>query len=391
MIEFETFYRSKRVLVTGHTGFKGSWLCEWLTYLGAEVHGYALDPQPHELLFDQLGLSSRIASDTRGDIRDRKKLQEWVCDLRPDAVFHLAAQPLVRLSYEIPVETYEVNIMGTIHVLDALRCLADSGTARTAAVLITTDKCYENREWVHAYREDDAMGGHDPYSSSKGAAELAIAAYRRSYFPPAPSPRILVASARAGNVIGGGDWARDRIVPDCIRALQAGESIRVRNREATRPWQHVLEPLGGYLLLAKRLMDVMRMEPDEESPLTHPANREFATGFSGARQNEAVRLASAFNFGPDLSSNRTVSDLVEEVLKHWPGSWLVNHELHAPHEASKLNLATDKAFHLLGWRPRWDFEETIRRTVNWYRRSLSGADDISALTRTDISDYQCGK
>jgi CDP-glucose 4,6-dehydratase len=389
MIEFETFYRSKRVLVTGHTGFKGAWLCEWLLLLGAEIHGYALDPQPHEVLFDQLGLSSRIASDTRGDIRDRKKVREWVCDLRPDAVFHLAAQPLVRLSYELPVETYEVNVMGTIHVLDALRCLANAGTARTAAVLITTDKCYENREWLHAYREDDEMGGHDPYSSSKGAAELAIAAYRRSYFSPAPYPRILVASARAGNVIGGGDWAKDRIVPDCIRALQAAEPIRVRNKGATRPWQHVLEPLSGYLLLGKRLLDVIGTEPDEE---THhmPRDREDLTSSdSNPTHAQAARLASAFNFGPDLISNRTVAELVEEVLKHWPGSWLDNREPDAPHEASKLNLATDKAFHVLGWRPRWNFEETIRRTINWYRRSLSGADDISALTRTDISDYQC--
>ncbi len=391
MIGFDSSYRSKRVLVTGHTGFKGAWLCEWLLLLGAEVHGYAQNPQPHELLFDQLGLSSRIASDTRGDIRDRKGLREWVCDLRPDAVFHLAAQPLVRLSYEIPVETYEVNFMGTVHMLDALRCLAGSSEARTAAVLITTDKCYENREWLHAYREEDAMGGYDPYSSSKGAAELAIAAYRRSFFNPGTQPpRVLLASARAGNVIGGGDWAKDRIVPDCIRALQAGESIRVRNKTATRPWQHVLEPLSGYLLLAKRLMDLLG---DNTAPETHcmlPNLGELTTGHSNPILAQAACLASAFNFGPDLTSNRTVADLVEQILKHWPGSWSDHSHPDAPHEASKLNLATDKAFHLLGWRPRWNFEETIRRTVNWYRKSLSGTVDVAAMTRTDISDYQCG-
>jgi CDP-glucose 4,6-dehydratase len=371
-------FASRRILVTGHTGFKGSWLCEWLLSLGAEVHGYALDPQPHELLYGQLDLSKRISSDTRADIRDRARVREWICDLKPDFLFHLAAQPLVRLSYETPIETYEVNVMGTVHLLDALRSLSEahatghtSPATRTAAVMITTDKCYENREWLHGYREEDAMGGYDPYSSSKGCAELAIAAYRRSYFHPASTPNVGIASARAGNVIGGGDWAKDRIVPDCIRALQSGNAIPVRNKTATRPWQHVLEPLSGYLTLAARLMQALnehKTSPDTRHPLPD------------------TKLASAFNFGPALTSNRTVAELVVELLKHWPGEWDDRSDPNAPHEASKLNLATDKAFHTLGWQPRWDFESTIQRTANWYRQARDGA-DATQLTKADIEAY----
>ncbi len=330
-------YNDRRVLVTGHTGFKGSWLCEWLIALGADVTGLALDPATTPAVFDQLKLSGRL-HDHRGDIRDEAPVLELVKRVRPHFVFHLAAQPLVRLSYEQPVATYATNVMGTVHVLDALRRV---GTPCTV-VVVTTDKCYENREWLHSYREEDPLGGHDPYSSSKGAAELVVSAYRRSYFSTPDSP-IRIASARAGNVIGGGDWALDRIVPDCIRALQEGRPIRVRNPHATRPWQHVLEPLSGYLTLAARLSE-------------------------GVHQRAA--LAGAFNFGPPVSSNRTVGDLVQEILKHWPGVMEEGSDPKAPHEANLLNLSTDKAHHLLGWRPLWGFGRSVAETVKWYRASL---------------------
>ncbi|MCX6952807.1 MAG: CDP-glucose 4,6-dehydratase, partial [Verrucomicrobia bacterium] len=244
---FSDNYRGKRVLVTGHTGFKGSWLCEWLLALGADVTGFALDPNTTPALFNQLVLANRL-KDVRGDVRDLAAVGAVVQRTQPDFIFHLAAQPLVRLSYDQPVETYATNVMGTVHVLEAARQLK----SRCTVVAITTDKCYENREWVHSYREEDPMGGYDPYSSSKGAAELVVAAYRRSYFS-SPGSLVRLASARAGNVIGGGDWALDRIVPDCIRALQDGRAIPVRNRVATRPWQHVLEPLSGYLWLGAKL------------------------------------------------------------------------------------------------------------------------------------------
>jgi CDP-glucose 4,6-dehydratase len=361
---FRDFYSGKRVFLTGHTGFKGSWLAEWLLSLGAEVHGYALDPQPHELLFDQLGLSARLASDTRADLADRACLARRIDEVRPDIVLHLAAQPLVRLSYDIPVETFATNVMGTAHVLDAVRTAGRPCTV----VCITTDKCYENREWLHAYREEDPMGGHDPYSASKGAAELVIASYRQSFFSPASGIRL--ASARAGNVIGGGDWALDRIVPDCIRALRKGEEIPVRNKIATRPWQHVLEPLGGYLHLAASLATESPTHRDTDSP-PHQS--------TGA-------LASAFNFGPNLASNRTVAELVQELLQHTGGTWTDASDPAARHEASKLNLATDKAFHLLEWQPVWNFEQTLRATAEWYLGEERGDAPLD-LTRTQIAAY----
>lgn len=354
---FDSFYSGKRVLVTGHTGFKGSWLCQWLLSLGAEVHGYALDPQPHEKLFAQLGLSRRLASDTRADLKQSERLAALSREVQPDVVLHLAAQPLVRLSYEIPVETFEVNVLGTIHVLEALRGLERS----CAAVMITTDKCYENREWLHGYREEDAMGGYDPYSASKGCAELAISAWRRSFFANHP---VRIASARAGNVIGGGDWALDRIVPDCIRSLREGRTIPVRNKTATRPWQHVLEPLSGYLALAAALSA-------PEIPHTP----------------QKLSLTSGFNFGPNLTSNRTVAQLVEELLKYIPGTWEDCADPNAPHEASKLNLATDKAFHLLGWQPVWNFEQTLEMTAAWYSAEEK-SEGVQQLCQRQIETYQ---
>ena len=347
-------YRGKRVFVTGHTGFKGSWLCEWLLALGAEVVGYALDPQPHEILYSQLGLGNRISHDIRGNLSDRILLAKSIKQFAPEIVLHLAAQPLVRLSYDIPVETFATNVMGTAHLLDAVRL---SGNP-CSVVAVTTDKCYENREWLHAYREEDAMGGHDPYSASKGAAEIVIASYRSSYFPTTGPIRL--ASARAGNVIGGGDWAQDRIIPDCFRALRRGDSIPVRNKIATRPWQHVLEPLSGYLWLAASL----------KSQIPNLAS-----------------LSSAFNFGPSLTSNRTVAELVIELLKHTGGQWIDASDPHALHEASKLNLATDKAFHLLDWRPVWSFEETVAKTAEWYLAETTGV-SVVAHTRQQIEAYQ---
>lgn len=374
---FAGTYAGKRVLVTGHTGFKGAWLSEWLLQLGAEVTGLALPPPTSPALFDQLGLASRLNHLT-GDIRDAALVARVVRETKPQFVFHLAAQSLVRHSYAHPLETYATNVMGTAHVLEALRL---AGTP-CAAVMVTTDKCYENRESAHRYHEEDPLGGHDPYSSSKGAAELVIAAYRRSYFSgnaatPATDPlksTVRVASARAGNVIGGGDWATDRIVPDCIRALQAGQPIPVRNKSATRPWQHVLEPLSGYLWLAACLANP-RLAPTSAGEPDFPLS-----GFS-------AQLCSAFNFGPSTEANRTVAALVQTILQHWPGKWEEKVVPGAVHEATLLQLAIDKAEHLLGWKPVWDFDETVRETVAWYRIAAAASDSVASLTRRQIADY----
>lgn len=348
-------FSGKRVLVTGHTGFKGAWLCEWLLSLGSEVHGIALDPQEDQPLFGQLDLPNRLAGDHRIDLRDRDALSKAVQEIEPDFLFHLAAQPLVRLSYERSVETFAVNALGTAHVLDALREFRKP----CAVVCVTTDKCYDNQEWLYGYREIDAMGGYDPYSASKGCAELVIASYRQSFF--GPDHPVTIASARAGNVIGGGDWALDRIVPDCFRALMKGDPIPVRNKTATRPWQHVLEPLSGYLQLALQLAAAPRSEI-------------------------LIPLTEGMNFGPTLASNRNVAQLVEELLKHVPGSWEDKSDPMACHEASKLNLAIDKAFHLLGWQPVWNFSDTISHTASWYADHAQGA-DASELCQIQINDY----
>lgn len=358
----ESIYEGKRVWLSGDTGFKGAWLASWLLKLGADVRGFALESPTTPSLYDQLGLAERLHHE-HGDLRDGAAVRRSVQAARPDFVFHLAAQAIVRTSFEQPVDTYMTNVMGTIHVLEALRTLEHS----CAAVLITTDKCYENREWVHGYREEDPMGGFDPYSSSKGATEIAINSWRRSFFAGHP---VRVASARAGNVIGGGDWAKDRIVPDCIRALRDGAAIPVRNKIATRPWQHVLEPLGGYLWLAAVLSR------------------------GSLRPYDPALFTSAFNLGPSLESNRTVADLVAEVVKHWPGQWEDKSDPRAVHEAGRLNLATDKAFHLLGWKPAWNFEKAIEATVGWYRRAeeigteSSSASRFAALTSEQITGYE---
>jgi len=354
---FADAYRGRRVLITGHSGFKGSWLSEWLLKLGADVTGFALRPPTSPALFDQLGLASRLRH-VIGDVRDLPSVRKVVAEAKPDFIFHLAAQPIVRLSYIEPVLTYATNVLGTVNVLEAVRL----SERRCTVVVISTDKCYENREWVHSYREEDPMGGHDPYSSSKAAAEIAIAAYRFSFFAASDS-LVRLASARAGNAIGGGDWAADRIVPDCIRALQRDEAISVRNRTATRPWQHVLEPLGGYLWLAARL-----------ASFTHNCERQT--------------MCSPFNFGPALSANRSVGELVEAVLRHWPGRAQDCAMTNAVHEATLLNLSTDKAFHVLGWHAVWDFERTVAQTISWYREVAARPAAALECTQRQIAEYE---
>lgn len=348
------FYKGKRVLVTGHTGFKGAWLCEWLLSLGAEVHGLALPPPTKPSLFNQLKLAKRLKSHTVGDIRDLATVKKAMKRVQPDFVFHLAAQPLVRLSYEQPVETFDTNVMGTVHVLEALRGLKK----KCSAVMITTDKCYENKETTRPYKEDDPMGGYDPYSCSKGCDELVISSYRRSFFGD-PKGNVWVASARAGNVIGGGDWALDRIIPDCFRAIQKGKAIPVRNKVSTRPWQHVLEPLSGYLVLGAAL----------------DARKNFGT------------IASGFNFGPNPNANRTVKEVVEELLKHAKGKWVDRSDPKAVHEAGLLNLNIAKARKVLGWKPTWDFAETIARVAEWYVGVGKGEKPLE-LTQRQIREFQ---
>ena len=349
---FGSAFRDRTVWISGHTGFKGSWLCEWLLALGARVHGFALPPPTTPALFDQLGLADRI-NHTVEDIRNAAAVHQAIERAQPDFVFHLAAQPLVRESYSQPLETYAINVMGAVHVLDALRSLRKP----CRAVFVATDKCYENSEWVYGYRENDPLGGHDPYSSSKAAAEIVVSAFRRSYFSKHP---IQIASARAGNVIGGGDWAADRIVPDAARALLQNLPIAVRNPHATRPWQHVLDPLSGYLWLAACL----------SNPQTRP-------------QSVPSDLASAFNFGPAYDGNATVAALMTEFLKHWPGRWEDHSQPHAVHEAGRLQLATDKARALLGWAPVWNFPTAVEQTAAWYRNT----GNKRAFTQQQIAAY----
>jgi CDP-glucose 4,6-dehydratase len=357
MTLFGSAFKGKRVLVTGHTGFKGAWLCEWLLGLDAEVSGLSLPPPTDPSLFARLGLARRLKH-AIGDIQAPEVLRKAIRESRPDFVFHLAAQALVRESYRRPRETFAVNAMGTLHLLEALR----DHDRPCAAVLITTDKCYENREWLHGYRETDTLGGRDPYSASKAAAEIIIASYRGSFFKDHP---VKIASCRAGNVIGGGDWALDRIVPDCMAALQKEKPIVLRNPRATRPWQHVLEPLSGYLWLAASL-----------------ANPKL-------RHTDLSALTSAFNFGPNRESNRTVQELVEEVLLHWPGSWQARPDPNAPHEAGLLQLSTDKAAALLQWLPVWAFPQTVAKTVDWYRnaRQFTKSREFQKLTQEHIGQY----
>lgn len=342
-------WEGRRVLVTGHTGFKGGWLSLWLHALGARVTGFALAPPTAPSLFEAARIAE-IVTHVEGDVRDCAALRATVEAARPEIVFHLAAQPLVRLSYEQPVETYATNIMGTVHVLEAVRHVPGV----KAAICITSDKCYENREWVWPYRESDPMGGHDPYSSSKGCAELVAAAYRNSYFADGPA----LATVRAGNVIGGGDWASDRLVPDLVRAFEAGAAPLIRSPDAVRPWQHVLEALGGYILLAERLL-------------------------AGER-----RFADAWNFGPADDDARPVSWIVERMRAAWGETGDARPDTGPrPHEAGLLRLDCAKARAALGWRPALTLDRALDWIVAWHK-AVGGGADARAVTLAQIATYQ---
>jgi len=336
---FNDFYKGKRVLVTGHTGFKGSWLSIWLHELGAEVVGVSLDPYSERDNYVLSGLKDRIV-DLRGDIRDGKLMKEIFNTYQPEVVFHLAAQPLVRLSYDIPVETYEVNVMGSINIMEAIR----TTPSVKVGVMITTDKCYENKEHIWGYRENEPMGGYDPYSSSKGAAEIAISSWRRSFFNPKDYNKHgkSIASARAGNVVGGGDWALDRIIPDCIRALEDDKPISIRSPKAIRPWQHVLEPVGGYMLLASKMW------------------------------GEPTKYCDGWNFGPKVDSIIPVWDVATKVVENYgKGSLEDLSDPNALHEANLLMLDINKARFQLGWEPLMDIDQCLALTVDWYKRYQS--------------------
>jgi CDP-glucose 4,6-dehydratase len=351
----KSFWRGRRALITGHTGFKGGWLSLWLESLGAEVTGYALAPATSPNLYEAAEVARGLKESVIADIRDLDRLADVIRKAHPEIVIHMAAQPLVRASYADPIETYSVNVLGTVTLLEAIR---RAGGVR-AVVSVTSDKCYENREWVWGYRESDPMGGFDPYSSSKGCTELVTAAMRNSFFHPESwsEHRVALASARAGNVIGGGDWAEDRLVPDLVRAFTAGLAAAVRRPDAIRPWQHVLEPLSGYLVLAERLVD------------------------------DGPDFADAWNFGPEESDAREVGWLADRVTKLWgDGARCEGDRRVHPHEATYLKLDCSKARARLAWRPRWDLERALEETVGWYR-AFYGGSDVRALSVGQIAAY----
>jgi CDP-glucose 4,6-dehydratase len=343
------FWRDKRVLLTGHTGFKGAWMSLWLHFMGAKVQGFALAPPTTPSLFEEAKVSDLIQSNL-GDIRDFAAIAKVVKEFKPEIVFHMAAQPLVRYSYDAPLETYATNVMGTAHLLESIRAI----DSVRAVVNVTTDKCYENREWVRGYREDEAMGGYDPYSSSKACSELVTAAYRQSFLDKAG---IAVATARAGNVIGGGDWAKDRLIPDILLAYANKQPVSIRNPNSIRPWQHVLEPLSGYLLLAEMLC----AEPES--------------------------FSQAWNFGPKDDDAKPVGWIVESMANKWgnDASWLFDEGNH-PHEAHYLKLDISKARQSLGWSPRWSLDQALDHTVEWHMAWMQGKDVRSQCIK-QIEDY----
>ena len=350
LIDSLSLYAGKKVLVTGDTGFKGSWICMWLHELKANVLGYALPPDQPSGHFNVIGLDQCIKH-IDGDIRDFESLVQVFQEFKPEFVFHLAAQPLVRLSYAEPRDTFSTNVEGSVNVLEAVRVTPSV----RSLIYVTSDKCYKNKEWLWGYRETDELGGHDPYSASKAAAEVVFSSYDDSFFRA--NSALGVASVRAGNVIGGGDWSQSRIIPDCIRAQQSGEPLLLRNPNSTRPWQHVLEPVFGYLALAVKLY----YAPDE---------------FSGA-----------WNFGPRIESIRSVQELAEHVIKSW-GAGEIKHDIdpNAPHEAQLLQLNCDKANQLLEWFPCWGFEQTIHETVRWYKNFADGGSAVK-MTKQQIQNY----
>lgn len=350
-----SFWRGRRVFLTGHTGFKGSWLSLWLGALGADVTGYALDPPTHPSLFEQARVAGSLRS-TRGDIRDFAHLKSAIAESRPEVLIHMAAQTVVRRGYDDPIENYSSNVMGTVHVLEALRQLGRP----CAVVNVTSDKCYENREWVWGYREDEPMGGRDPYSNSKGCAELVTHAYRESFFPPGAIAQhgIALGSARAGNAIGGGDWTSHQLIPDLVRAFMAGQPCLIRNPAAYRPWQFLLEPLRGYLLLAERLTA------------------------------DGPRFASGWNFGPVDSDCRPVSWIADEMVRLWGAGagWSLDAGAH-PHEARALKLDASKASAYLPWRPVLPLSQALAWIVEWYQ-ALEGGADMQHLTLQQIARYE---
>lgn len=350
MVISPDFWAGRRVFITGHTGFKGGWLCLWLQSLGAEVHGLALAPPTSPNFFSVARIESGLASSHIADIRDLQALSAALRKAQPEIVFHLAAQPLVRQSYVDPVGTYSTNVMGTVHLLEAIR----ETPGIRAVVNITTDKCYENQEWIWGYRENEPMGGHDPYSSSKACAELVTAAYRRSFLA---TQRVALASARAGNVIGGGDWAADRLIPDILRAFEARKMVSIRNPDAIRPWQHVLEPLSGYLMLAEKL------------------------------STQGTEFAAGWNFGPEDRDARTVEWIVRHLVDLWGGdaAWSCDEGRH-PHEARYLKLDISKARGHLGWQPRWTLETALERTIEWHKAWLADT-DMHDVSLKQIADY----
>jgi CDP-glucose 4,6-dehydratase len=346
-------FLGKRILITGHTGFKGSWLAFLLAELGADILGFAQAPESVSSHFNLLKLQNKIKH-VIGDIRNEEVLKDTVKSFQPEYVFHLAAQALVKRSYQDPVETFDTNVIGSVHLLDAIR---QCDSVRSL-VYITSDKCYENVEWVWGYRENDRLGGYDPYSASKAAAEIVFSAYSRSYF--SARANLGVASARAGNVIGGGDWAADRIVPDCIRAIEAGNSIQLRHPHSTRPWQHVLEPLSGYLLLAACLYE------------------------------EPKKYGGSWNFGPSATQVRSVQEVAESIVQCFGrGHIEINDSMQPHHEAKLLQLNCDKVHQLLGWFPRWSVDKTLAVTAQWYKAVLSG-ESVATMTRCQIDDYFSG-
>jgi len=348
-------YRGKKVFLTGHTGFKGSWLLQWLHLLGAKIKGYALDPQNKEDLYNQMN-GATMCDSVIADLRDSHSLEQSILSFEPDFIFHLAAQPLVRLSYDIPADTFAVNAIGTAYLLDAVRKLKQS----CVVILITTDKVYENKEWVYPYRENDRLGGYDPYSASKACAELVINSYTKSFFNPADFShhQKAIVSARAGNVIGGGDWATDRIVPDIVRSLQANVPVSVRNPKAVRPWQHVLEPLSGYLQLGAKL------------------------------NKDAIRFGGAWNFGPYAEDNKTVEELVKMAIEIWGSGKFENAKLlNQPHEAGLLRLDINKATNELHWFPKYNAAKAISKTLAWYKAYTLDITSARELIQEDIKAY----
>ena len=350
-----SFWNGKSVFLTGHTGFKGGWLSLWLASMGAKVTGYALVPNTTPSFFEVAKVRDEINQSHIADIRDLERLQEGMAKAQPEIVIHMAAQPLVRFSYVNPVETYATNVMGTVHVLESIRAL----DCVRATVIVTTDKCYENKEWVWGYRENEPMGGHDPYSNSKGCAELVTSAYRQSFFPAGKyaEHQVAIASARAGNVIGGGDWSEDRLIPDAIKAFEADQSLMIRNPLATRPWQHLLEPLSGYLILAQALYE------------------------------QGNKFASAWNFGPRDEDNRSVQEVVELMLSRWGQSARWEKEgSEQPHEANLLKLDCSKAHSLLGWVPKWDLEIATQKIVEW-QKAFQAKENMQAVSLAQINQY----